>query len=192
MANLLRRADSGVTIVEAASLAQLPHSAWRGASGLLICGQGMTPTALAPYLSAAAVDRTTRRVLFTDRCGKRHRQMLQRGLFDLILPLSVSEPVAADYLRRLFREQEPEVGVAALRDPILANALLPDLYDLTQRERKLLAHLRQGLSNQVIATRMAININTVKVHMAKICRKTGIRNRTHAVSLCDQMLCSGF
>lgn len=192
VANLLRHADSRMTIVEATSLAQLPLSASREASGLLICGQEMSPAGLAPYQGMRACNRNTRRVLFTDCYGKRHHQMLQHGLFDLILPLSVSECVATHYLSRLFREQEPEVGIAALQDPTLAEAFLPDLYDLTRRELKLLAHLRQGLSNEVIASRMAININTVKVHMANIYRKTGIRNRTHAVSLYDQMLSSRY
>jgi DNA-binding CsgD family transcriptional regulator len=55
-----------------------------------------------------------------------------------------------------------------------------------------LLNINRGLSNGEIAARMAISINTVKVHLAKIRRKTGIRNRTHATSVCGRMQNRGY
>lgn len=191
VANLLRDINSSTEIIEAPVLADIPPQCFSNADGLLLCGQSVVPPHLAQHLRDVGCRRSTRRVLFTDHYGESHRHLQDRKALDLVLPLSVNLCRATYYLRELLLEPEAGIWIAARHDGALMNEFLPDLTDLTRREQKLLKLLQQGLSNSLIAEQMAININTVKVHMAKICRKTGIRNRTHAVSLCDQILCSG-
>ncbi len=55
------------------------------------------------------------------------------------------------------------------------------LDDLTPREHHVLAALRLGLPNKLIAVRLNLSENTVKMHIQHIMRKCRARNRTEAV-----------
>lgn len=53
---------------------------------------------------------------------------------------------------------------------------------LTPREEEILLLLMRGLPNKRIATTLGITTNTVRVHVARILKKTGLHNRTQLVS----------
>jgi DNA-binding NarL/FixJ family response regulator len=55
------------------------------------------------------------------------------------------------------------------------------LVDLTPRERHVLAALKLGLPNKLIAVKLNLSENTVKMHIQHIMRKCSARNRTEAV-----------
>jgi DNA-binding NarL/FixJ family response regulator len=55
--------------------------------------------------------------------------------------------------------------------------------ELSERQRDVLALLAAGFSNQEIAAKLTISIETVKTHVQKILQCLGARNRAHAVSL---------
>jgi DNA-binding NarL/FixJ family response regulator len=61
--------------------------------------------------------------------------------------------------------------------------LVPErmLADLTPREQHVLAALTLGLPNKLIAVRLNLSENTVKMHIQHIMRKCRARNRTEAV-----------
>jgi DNA-binding NarL/FixJ family response regulator len=52
--------------------------------------------------------------------------------------------------------------------------------DLTPREVEVLRLISEGCSNQEIASRLVISINTVTNHVKNILGKTGSSNRTEA------------
>jgi two-component system, NarL family, response regulator LiaR len=56
-------------------------------------------------------------------------------------------------------------------------------YDLTEREREVLALLVQGLSNNDIADRLVVSRSTVKFHVSSILSKLSVTSRTEAVAL---------
>jgi NarL family two-component system response regulator LiaR len=56
-------------------------------------------------------------------------------------------------------------------------------FDLTKREREILAFLVKGLSNLEISNQLHISIATVKYHLANIFTKLGVRNRVEAVTI---------
>ena len=59
-------------------------------------------------------------------------------------------------------------------------------YDLTERERDVLALLVQGLSNAAIAEDLVVSTAAAKYHVSSILSKLGASNRTEAVALALQ------
>ncbi len=59
---------------------------------------------------------------------------------------------------------------------------------LTPRQMTVLAHLRQGKANKIIAYELGMSESTVKVHVRNIMRRMGATNRTQAVYKSQQML----
>ncbi|TCU06822.1 response regulator transcription factor [Rhizobium sullae] len=53
---------------------------------------------------------------------------------------------------------------------------------LTQREQEVLRLLTTGMQNKIIANRMGISENTIRIHIHHILRKLGVRNRTEAAN----------
>ena len=63
---------------------------------------------------------------------------------------------------------------------IKASAPEADLTELSLREKEVLSHLRQGLTNREIAHRLSISTNTVNKHVNQVLRKLHVRNRVEA------------
>jgi DNA-binding NarL/FixJ family response regulator len=64
-----------------------------------------------------------------------------------------------------------------------ATTLVPEraMIDLTPREQHVLEALQLGLPNKLIAVRLNLSENTVKMHIQRIMRKCSAHNRTEAV-----------
>jgi DNA-binding NarL/FixJ family response regulator len=60
--------------------------------------------------------------------------------------------------------------------------------DLTPRELSVLALLREGNPNKLIARQLDMQESTVKVHVRNILRKLNAANRTHAVFIANRLL----
>jgi DNA-binding NarL/FixJ family response regulator len=56
-------------------------------------------------------------------------------------------------------------------------------FDLTSREREVLALLAEGASNKEIARALAVSVHTVKYHVASLTEKLGARGRLEAIAI---------
>jgi NarL family two-component system response regulator LiaR len=56
-------------------------------------------------------------------------------------------------------------------------------FDLTEREREVLALLVEGLSNTQIADKLVVSPSTIKSHVSHILAKLGVASRTEAAAL---------
>jgi len=75
-------------------------------------------------------------------------------------------------------------AVEALLQPSESDST-PD-FQLTNREREVLALLAEGLSNAEIAVQLHITVAAVKYHVSNILSKMGATNRTEAAALARQ------
>jgi LuxR family maltose regulon positive regulatory protein len=89
--------------------------------------------------------------------------------------------IALDYARRLlaaFPVAEPEKA-----DPSKAQVPRSELVEpLSERELEILELLAEGLTNQEIASRLFLALNTVKTHSRNIYGKLNVHSRTQAVA----------
>jgi len=59
---------------------------------------------------------------------------------------------------------------------------------LSKREMEVLQFMSQGLSNQEIADRMFVSLNTIKTHSSKVFEKLDVKRRTQAVSKAKELM----
>jgi LuxR family maltose regulon positive regulatory protein len=89
--------------------------------------------------------------------------------------------VAPDYVRRLLAAFP--VAESEQAHPSTTQAPKPDLIEpLSERELEVLQLIAEGLTNQEIASRLFLALNTVKAHTRNIYGKLGVHNRTQAVA----------
>lgn len=59
-------------------------------------------------------------------------------------------------------------------------------FDLTEREREVLALMAQGLNNNQIAEKLVVSLSTAKFHVSSVLSKLGAATRTEAVAIALQ------
>lgn len=111
-------------------------------------------------------------------------QAIQAGALSYLLKDADADTLV-DAIRRTARGESilhPRVAtrlIQAVRSP--GGDAQPTALDrLSQREREVLELMADGLSNQVIATRMGIGEKTVKTHVSNVLAKLDLDDRTQA------------
>lgn len=113
------------------------------------------------------------------------RAVLGRGVRAFI-PKSTDDVLVLNILRLVLAGGSYVPPVLGFGSPQL-DAEVTDrsavLAGLTRRQREVLDHLVQGLSNQKIGERLGLNLSTVKTHVTGVLKALGVDSRTQAVLL---------
>jgi DNA-binding NarL/FixJ family response regulator len=97
-------------------------------------------------------------------------------------PLPIIRQNEASNLKTISAETDaPELSVIHEGNGDTKDPTEKLMVDLTPREQNVLAALELGLPNKLIAARLNLSENTVKMHIQRIMRKCSAHNRTEAV-----------
>jgi len=114
------------------------------------------------------------------------QKMMDAGAISFLLK-SIS---ASDLARAIRDASNGKSTISAEIQDLLRGRQLssPNLlrYDLSAREREVLACIMGGLSNAEIAQELVISLSTAKFHVSRILAKLNVSNRAEAVSLALQ------
>lgn len=138
-------------------------------------------------------DEATRRIMALDKSTQviiltsfhEHdmvEKALQAGATGYLLKNVSAEELAAAV--RAAHVGRPTLAPEATEALIEATRQKPTVgFDLTDREREILALLVKGLSNGAISDQLSISMATVKFHLTNIFSKLGAKNRVEAVTI---------
>ncbi len=107
------------------------------------------------------------------------RLVLAGGVYRPLPILKQDDAPDIEAMKLHSRVAEPSViaGINAVTKAVVDKPMI----DLTPREQQVLAALKLGLPNKLIAARLRLSENTVKMHIQHIMRKCSAHNRTEAV-----------
>ncbi len=66
-------------------------------------------------------------------------------------------------------------------------AAVLEKFGITPRELEVLIQMAQGLSNQEIADKLFVSLNTVKTHASNVFSKLGVQRRTQAIQRAKEL-----
>ena len=205
--NILKREFTGLEIVEMATTSGLNWLSDRDIRliALSIGDQQITDPSIEDSLALLAESRPKASIaLLSNRddeaTASAAMQRGVRGFFPITIPVEVAiaglRLVLAGGVYRplpIVRQngaqslntisEQPYVPESGIDERNGATTLVPEraMVDLTPREQHVLEALQLGLPNKLIAVRLKLSENTVKMHIQRIMRKCSARNRTEAV-----------
>jgi LuxR family maltose regulon positive regulatory protein len=94
---------------------------------------------------------------------------------------ALSRGIMPDYVRQLlgaFPLDEPEQATSTKSQVDQSKLIEP----LSEREIEVLQLITEGLTNQEIASKLYLSLNTIKSHSRNIYAKLGVHTRTQAVA----------
>jgi NarL family two-component system response regulator LiaR len=123
--------------------------------------------------------------LSTFQTPKLIREALQAGVIGYLTKDLTTDELASAI--RAAHEGKPTLAPAAYETLVKSASKAPiATYNLTERERDVLALMVKGQTNRQIAQRLSVSLSTTKFHVSSILAKLSVSSRTEAVALAMQ------
>ena len=116
--------------------------------------------------------------IFIDE-GQQVLRLLQQAIADDCLPFYTKSLLAA-HTRQLYppKQAVEKTGVAPEKSLV---------EPLSERELEVLGLIAEGLTNKEIGLRLHVTLSTVKGHTSNIYGKLGVKNRTQAIAIAQNL-----
>jgi DNA-binding CsgD family transcriptional regulator len=105
------------------------------------------------------------------------------SIFFLLFGIWLSRKVTQTKVKTIVIEKQVRVRVT---DFILNETELQQR-NISKRELEVLTLMAQGLSNQEIAEKLFVSLNTIKTHSAKLFEKLEVKRRTQAIEIAKKL-----
>jgi LuxR family maltose regulon positive regulatory protein len=128
-----------------------------------------------------ALDSLSRALTLAEPGGYVHVFVVEGQPMAHLLYEALSQGIAQNYTQRLlaaFPNIESEKPKPTVSQPSSGDYIEP----LSERELDILNLIAEGLTNQEIATRLYLSLNTVKAHTRNIYGKLNVNSRTQAIA----------
>jgi two-component system, NarL family, response regulator LiaR len=173
---------------------QLAGEAKNGAEAIQLCGEVLPDVVLMdmvmPDMDGATATRIIRQqfpevqiiALTSFKEGTLIKNALEAGAIGYLLK-DISAAELAKAIRAAYAGRATLSPEAA--QSLVETSNLPPApgFDLTEREREVLALMIEGLNNVQIAGRLTVSPSTIKSHVSNILSKLGAASRTEAVTI---------
>ncbi len=80
-----------------------------------------------------------------------------------------------------------EKHIFKIKDEFVFNAAAFDELGLSKREVEVLQLMANGLSNQEIADKLFVSLNTIKTHISRLFEKMEVKRRTQAIEIAKKL-----
>ncbi|WP_316838883.1 LuxR C-terminal-related transcriptional regulator [Pedobacter gandavensis] len=81
----------------------------------------------------------------------------------------------------------PDISINSNRNDLSTLQILKVDFQLTERETEVLEGIWEGLTNQELADKLFISLNTIKYHISNLYVKLDVKNRTQAVRIKEKV-----
>jgi len=103
------------------------------------------------------------------------------------LALKLVKPAVETRIETIVVEKEVYIQPNVNNNPFTTNESEREKLGISNRELEVLQLMSQGLSNQEIADRLYVSLNTIKTHSSKLFEKMDVKRRTQAVEMAKRL-----
>ncbi|MCF6131893.1 helix-turn-helix transcriptional regulator [Flavobacterium wongokense] len=106
------------------------------------------------------------------------------AVFFLLFGIWLANKITNPKEKTIIVEKEVRINI---NEPFILNETELELRKISKRELEVLSLMAEGLSNNEIAERLFVSLNTVKTHSAKLFEKLEVKRRTQAIETAKKL-----
>jgi DNA-binding CsgD family transcriptional regulator len=106
------------------------------------------------------------------------------AIFFLLFGIWLANKIISPKEKTIIVEKEIRIST---NEPFILNEAELELRKISKRELEVLSLMAEGLSNNEIAEKLFVSLNTIKTHSAKLFEKLEVKRRTQAIETAKKL-----